>query len=555
MTSKANGNIFKRYQNSISLVSILTLSTILITACAEPIRDDEEIEKRTQTALPTLIRGNGPEPSSLNPQAPHGLTEMMILYDLFEGLTVPAPSGGVLPGVATHWETRDGLTYRFYLRDDARWSNGDAVTAHDFVRSWRSLASPERDFPESSLSQIAPIQNTKAIESGEMPVESLGILALDDFTLEVALEEKVYDFIERTSFSSLLPIHTNTLEKYGKDWTRPENFVGNGAFTLDKWVVNERLEVIPNPYYWDSDELSLGRVAFLPLGSRKAEIDRFRTGELHITHGVPSEHYEDLARNFPKELYDTMVSGALGLNVNVAKPPLNDPRLRKALAYALDRQVLATAIAGVPAKPVYNYGAEVTLPGDSQTSQWRILTQAEREQEARNLYHATGFSDAKPLKVKLIYAASEQNKKIVLAVAAMWNQVLGALVTPEGKEWKVWGQSITDGDFDLTLFKPMYTGEPARQYQRLATGGFQNFGGFHNQNYDALAARTTTTLDFGLRHEIYAQLEAILAEEMPYIPLYEWSMSRLVSEQVQGYESTTGMIPLSKFLSFEGQTK
>lgn len=540
------------------LAIFITCVSLFLGACSDRgqnsgIQGVTPNESIGNQASRTLIRGNSSEPSSLDPQNPSGLPEMMVLYDLFEGLTIPAPDGVAKPGVATHWETSDGLTYRFHLRENARWSNGDRVTAHDFVFSWRRLADPDQGDPQVILSELVPIRNAKAIESGEMPPETLGIQALSDFELKITLSEQVYDFVDQTALVTLMPVHAETLVEHGKNWTRPGNFVSNGAFTLSKWVVNERIEAIRNQYYWDKDNVDLDRVVFLPSKSRKSEIDRFLSGELHITYGIPAGSYEEISRNYPHELHTSMVNGAVGFSINTSKPPFDDAKLRRALAYALNREVFANSVVSGTSRPTYSYGINVTPTGDTTTSHWHELTQLEREKLAKELYQDAGFSEKNPLKLRLLYSTSDENRKLSLAAAAMWKEVLGIDVTLDGREWKVRYEALVSGDFDLALFMPMYGREPAYQYQLIASDGFQNFGNHHDPKYDEIVATATKTLDANQRQLIYTSAEEILAAQMPYIPVYHSSMSRLVSQNVRGYQSTNGMIPLSKFMSLKEQ--
>ncbi|WP_237068334.1 peptide ABC transporter substrate-binding protein [Microbulbifer guangxiensis] len=536
-------------------VVLLATGAIFLAACGDAVngrgKQDSNIPGPDSISNSrTLVRGNSASPTSLDPQHPGGLPQQLVIRDLFEGLTVPAQDGGVIPGVAARWESKDGLVYRFHLREDARWSNGDPVTAHDFVFSWGRLAAADRDHPESSLSRILPVKNAREIEAGELPLDRLGIQAINDLTLEVELSEPLYNFVRATSWTSLVPVHRPSIARHGKAWAKPGNLISNGAFTLSKWVVNGRIEAERNAEYWDHDNVQLDRVVYLPVTSRKQELDRFRTGELHITYGVAPEGVPELEQQFPQAMQEILVDGIVGLSVNTTKPPLDDPRVRRALAYALDREVMATGVAGRPSRPAYSYGIGVVPLGSNQEAQWHLLPEQEREQWAKELYGQAGYSKSYPLKISILFSASDENKNIAMAAAAMWKKVLGAEINLDGVEWQVRNQRLLAGQFDVAIFKQQQGPEPANQYQQLSERGFQNFGDFRHAEYEALAAMTTSTLDAGARQAIYSQLEAILAEQMPFIPIYQMGQYRLVSPEIQGYETTQLTIPASKFLSF-----
>lgn len=184
-----------------------------------------------------LVRGNDAEAPTLNPLKAEGIPEMHILRDLFEGLVIQNQDGSVVPGVAERWETKDNQTYTFHLRKDAKWSNGDPVTAQDFVYSLHTAASPQFASPNAWYLKLTGIKNAQAIIDGKKPVDSLGVKAIDAHTLQFQLDKPVPYFVAMTAHTVMMPINQKAVKKFGDNWTKPENMVSNGAYKLQNWVI------------------------------------------------------------------------------------------------------------------------------------------------------------------------------------------------------------------------------------------------------------------------------------------------------------------------------
>ncbi|HHQ4532764.1 TPA: ABC transporter substrate-binding protein, partial [Aeromonas veronii] len=179
-----------------------------------------------------LVKGNGSEPATLDPHKTEGTVESNILRDLFEGLVASGPKGEILPAVAESWETKDNKHYVFHLRKDAKWSNGDPVTAHDFVFAFQRAVDPKTASPYSWYLEIPTIANASEIIAGKKPADTLGVKATDDYTFEVQLEKAIPYFVSMLSHTTTYPVPKKVIEKFGDKWTQPENMVSNGAYTL-----------------------------------------------------------------------------------------------------------------------------------------------------------------------------------------------------------------------------------------------------------------------------------------------------------------------------------
>ncbi|MFM8313048.1 MAG: peptide ABC transporter substrate-binding protein, partial [Deltaproteobacteria bacterium] len=246
---------------------------------------------KAQSAIPQVLNvGNGGEPKDLDPHITTGVPEFHILMNLMEGLVAKHPKTlEPIPGVAEKWKmSKDGKTYTFFLRKNAKWSNGDAVTAQDFIYSWSRLLKAET--ASEYAYQAFYIKNGKAFNEGKIkdPAQ-LGVKAIDPYTLEIQLENPTPFFLSLLFHHSLYPVHQATVEKFGTRWTRPENFVSNGPFVLSKWEVNKVVSLKPNPFYWDKATVKLEEANFFPIDKHETEEKMFRAKNLHTVDDLPLE--------------------------------------------------------------------------------------------------------------------------------------------------------------------------------------------------------------------------------------------------------------------------
>ncbi|EKO3717775.1 oligopeptide ABC transporter substrate-binding protein OppA [Vibrio metschnikovii] len=485
-----------------------------------------------------LIRGNGTEVASLDPHKTEGVPESHVIRDLLEGLVNQDADGNTIPGVAERWETSDNQTYTFYLRKDAKWSNGDPVTAQDFVYSWQRAVDPATASPYSWYMEYTKMKNAKEIIAGEKASTTLGVKALDDHTLVVELDTPLPYFVMMTGHTTMKPVHKGTIEKHGDEWTRAGNYVSNGAYMLDRWVVNERLELKRNPNYWDDSKTVINKVTFLPIENQVAEMNRFLSGEIHITNEVPIEHFRRLQRDHADSV---SVVGSLCTyyyGFNNQKPPLDDVRVRKALSFAIDRDVIANAIMGQGEKPAYFLTPEITAGFQPEMPAYGKMTQQQRLAEAKKLLEEAGYNRSNPLRFNLLYNTSENHRKVATAIQSMWRSGLGVNVTLENQEWKTYLDSRREGNFDVTRAGWCGDYNEASSFLTLMkSSNSSNDPRYHNEEYDALMAKAMATTSEKERQAIYAQAEKLLARDMPIAPIYQYVKSRLLSPQVGGFPS------------------
>jgi len=485
-----------------------------------------------------LHRGNGEEPQTLDPHRAEGVPTGNILRDLYEGLTTTAPDGRIVPGAAGRWDiSRDGMVYTFYLRGDGRWSNGDPVTAEDFVFSFRRSVDPETAGVYGRM--LAPIENASSILAGEMTPETLGVEALNERTVQIRLDDPTPYFLGLLTHVSTYPVHAPSLQRFGNDFVLPGNLVSNGAYRLSEWVPRSRIVLEANPHYHGSDGVIIERVVFYPIEDENTEFQRFRAGDLHWTDQVPSTQFRWLSNNLPEALSVSPWFGTYFFAFNLTRPPFEENlALRKALNLAIDREILTdkvTQFGEIPTFTLVPDGLPDYAPPVPENAAW---SQAEREQAARDLYLEAGYDESRPLEVELRYNTSENHRKIAVAVAAMWKQVLGVRTRLVNEEFRVFLQNRrlrrnTEafragwiGDYqDAFTFLELFHSEHSR-----------NDAGYDNPRYDRLLEQIATERIAARRRNLMAEAERILLADQVVLPVYTYVTKRLVDPLLQGWE-------------------
>jgi len=483
-----------------------------------------------------LVRGNDAEVATLDPLKAEGMPEIHILRDLFEGLVIQDENGKVIPGVAERWENKGNKTYTFYLRKEARWSNGDPVVAQDFVFSLHRAVDPAFASPNAWYLKLTEMKNAKAIIDGKMAVDELGVIALDDYTLRFELEKPVPYFVSMTGHTSMMPLHQATVLKYGQRWARPENMISNGAFKINKWVVNERIELARNEYYWDNKNTVLNHVTYIPFDSQTAAMNRYMTGEVDITSDVPNQMAKKLKAEHPDEYKVTPLLCTYYYAFNTKHKPFDNSDVRKALSYSINRDVITNGITNVGNLPAYTF-AHIDVAGfkavQPEYSQW---SQKERENKAVEFLTKAGVSKEKPVQGKLLYNTSESHKTIAVAIASMMKKNLGVDISLENQEWKSYLSSRKTGDFDIMRASWCGDYNEASTFLSLFTSDNErNYAFYQNEAYDDVMAKAQVATDEVERNNYYNQAEAMLAEDMPVAPIYYYMQARMVRTTVGGY--------------------
>jgi oligopeptide transport system substrate-binding protein len=475
----------------------------------------------------------GAEPPSIDPQLVEDVTGSAIARDLFEGLLTQNADGTLAPGVAERWETSgDKKTYTFYLRDNARWSNGDPVTAHDFVYAWRRAVDPRLASPYSGYMRLMSIENAAEIIEGKKPIEQLGVKALDDHTFQVRLSDPLPYFPTMVVHTTTMPTHRATIEKFGDKWTRPGNMVSNGAYVLTEHVLNERLVRERNPQYWNNANTIIDKVVALVINDENQAFNRYQAGELDMA-AVPTGQYKRLKKKMPDEVYSVPRLCSYYYALNVEKKPLDDVRVRKALAYAVNRDIITRNILQAGQIPAYTFTPGATANFDVPEVPFAKMTQKERDSKARELLAEAGFDKNNPLEVTILYNTSEGHKKIAIAISQMWKRALGVRTTLENQEWKTFLNTRDVGDFQIA--RAAWCGdynEASTFLELMMSNSEYNDSNYKNPEVDRLMQESKTLDD---PNPNYTRVEQIIAEDFPIIPIYHYTNTFLLKPYLKGW--------------------
>lgn len=482
--------------------------------------------------------GNGPEVETLDPHRAQGVSAANVLRDLYEGLIGEDRSGDLLPGAAARWDiSEDLLSYTFHLRADARWSNGDPVVAEDFVAGLRRSVDPKTG---SNYSQIlAPVENAEAVIEGKLPPTALGVEAVDALTLRIRLKGPTPYLLGLLTHASTYPIHRPSLAQYGDQFAQPGQLIGNGAYRLVERVVQSHLTLERNRHYWDDAQTHLMRVLYINTEDASSEFKRFRTGELDWTSGVPSNQTQWIRQNLSESYRVSTYLGVYYYGLNLRQPPFKDnPKLRRALTMAIDRDVITGKVVGAGEQPAYSWVPPGVSGYRGAVPEWAGWTREQRLAEARKLYAEAGYSKDQPLNVEIRYNTSEDHKKIATVIAAMWKQWLGVRTQLINEEWKVYLQNRNLGA-RTQAYRAGWIGDynDANTFlEILQSRHGLNDTGWSSPAYDALLQQAAVEPDRDKRENQMHQAEKILLEELPVIPLYFYVTDRLVAPYVVGWE-------------------
>lgn len=484
-----------------------------------------------------IVINNGSEVASLDPQKTEGVPESNVIRNLLEGLVETDNNGQIVPGVASSWRNDHGRIWTFTLRDNAQWSNGEPVTAQDFVYSWQRLADPKTTSPYASYLQAAHIANIDSILAGKASPTELGVKALDDHHLQVTLSQPVPYFIDMLAHTAMKPVYRAAVEKWGEQWTQPQHYVGNGAYTLADWVVNEKIVLKRNPRYWDNAHTVIDEGILLPLTSENSDINRYRSGGSDMTNSVvPPDLFKKLQQDLGEQVKVSPLLCTFYYEINNKKAPFTDARVRTALKLTLDRDIIADKIMGQGQIPAYGLTPPFTHGITPEAPAWSKQTQAERNASAKQLLAEAGFNAQHPLQFTLLYNTSEQNKRQAIAAASMWQKNLGAEVTLQNQEWKTLLETRHQAQYDVVraTWCSDYN-EPSTFLNMLLSESSINTAFYHSDAFDKLMAQTLTVTDDAQRAALYQQAEAQLDKDSAIIPVYYRVSVRLVKPWVGGY--------------------
>lgn len=487
-------------------------------------------EGKNSVTLPS-----GAEPESLDPHKASDAGSFDIMRQMLIGLTSADKTGATIPSAAESWTNVDEKVWTFKLRSDIKWSNGDALTAHDFEYSLRRLTDPKTASPYNSYLVDAKVANAKEVSEGKSPVDTLGVKAIDDTTLEITLNEPVPYLPDLLNLPVTYAVNKKAIETHGDKWIEPANYVATGAYKLKDWVVNSHITLERNTAYFDDAKTSIQEVNFLPI-SGAATVNRYKAGELDIV-GVPPEQVDKLKSEHPDEIMSSPRFCTFYLEYNLAKAPFDDARVRRAISLMVDRETLTEKVTKRGEKPAYQYTpASIQGMGDVK-HEWLSWDKAKRSEEAKKLLTEAGYSADKPVKFEILYSTSEMGKLINTAAASMIKEQSGGLADASiiNQEWKTMLATRRQGNYN-TAFAGWCAdyNEPSTFLNVLRTGNSNNTGKYANPEFDKLLDQTlkpgVTSAD---RIKLYHEAEAILDKDAGIAPIYNAVSLRLVKPYLQ----------------------
>ena len=490
-----------------------------------------------EPAASVLHRGLSSDPESVDPHKARSTQAGDVLRDIGEGLLTYSATGELLPGTAESWQVSDdGLTYTFTLRDNARWSNGDAVTAEQFVYSLRRLVDPATAAFYAGM--LGDVKNASAIIAGEMDAAELGVEAVDNTTLVITLERPVPYLLALLTFPSTFPVHPESIELHGEQFTRAGNLLSNGAYKLDAWEPGSVLSLSRNEHYWNNDATAIDEVRHHVITQEMTELNRYRAGELMVTSTVPSDSFAQVQSQLGDQLHVAPYLGVYYYGFNLTQPPFKDnPGVRKALSMGIDRKVLVENITGRGEAPAYSWVPPGVNNYEPRLLSYAGLSQDERNAQARRLLAEAGYGPDNPLEFELRYNTSDDHRRIALAAQAMWKENLGVEATLVNEEFQVLLANMRAAQV-TQLFRSSWIGDynDAHTFLNiLESGNASNMPRYSNEDFDSLMKRAAEQGDLNHRRLYLEEAERELLDDHAVIPVYFYVSKHLVSPLVQGW--------------------
>ncbi len=486
--------------------------------------------------LNVLDRGLNGAPDSLDPHKFHSTQAAEVLRDIGEGLLRYSAKGELVGGVASHWDISEGgLRYTFYLRPEARWSNGQPVTANQFVLSIQRLTAPSTGSPNSNF--VSAITNSESVIAGIMPPSSLGIVALDDHVLSISLSAPTPQFLYLLEHPSTFPIYATSIEDKLAYLDGEHQYVTNGAYKFKRQILGSIIELRRNEYYWDNQNTKIDNVNY-HIVDEAAEFNRYRAGELDVTGNVAPSVFPVIRMDFPDELRVSPYLAVYYYGFNLNKPPFSGNKiLRRALSMAIDRATLVEHVTGRGEDPAYGWVPNGLANYTAQRFDYAQYSKGQRNKEARRLYRDAGYSRNNPLKFELRYNTSDVHQRIALAIQSMWRDVLGADVTLVNEEFKVLLSNIRAGEI-TQMFRLSWTGDyndPQAFLRIMESDNPSNMTRYSNELVDDLMVSAGKTQDSVTRRQLLEYTERLVLDDHPVIPIYFYVSKHLVKPTVKGW--------------------
>ena len=510
----------------------LFATTALLTALALPAFAVQPAEGETLAENQTYTYWLLDAIKSLDPALNTDVEGSDVQRNLYEGLMIEDAQGGMIPGMAlSHEVSEDGLTYTFTLRD-ANWSNGEPVTADDFVYAWQRVVTPETASEYAWYLELMNVVNATAIVAGEMEPDQLGVVALDDKTLQVTLTTPTPYFINTLSHTTTYPVPRAVIEEHGDAWTRPENLVGNGAYTLASHNLGVEIVFQKNPEYWDAENVIMETVRGVTVNDNNVALTRYQAGELDRVQ-IPAGQYPRLSEQFPDQAVSVPYgcSYAYVFNVGENGPEvLKDQRVREAMALSLNREVIVDQVLQGGQRPAYSWTHWAINGFAAPEGGMEDMPMEDRLARATELLAEAGYGPDNPVRLQLQYNTDDNHRLLAIAAQQFWRP-LGIQIELNNVEWAVHTDRLQSGDFEIARYAWCADYNEATTFlDWFRTDGY-NSGKWSNAEYDALLAEARTAED---TTPLYQRAEEILAEEVPAAFVYHYAKVDMINPAIKG---------------------
>lgn len=522
---------------SLLLISVMVLATF--SACKS---DENTISKEDLTEPQVFTYNMGADPETLDPGKASENVGFTVLVNVFEGLTRLDNNDTAIPGVAKKWEgNEDATEYIFTLREDAKWSDGEIVTAEDFVYAWRRAVDPKN--ATDYAYQLFYLKNAEAIVGGEKDISELGVEALDEYTLKVTLENPCSWMLEMFAFPTYYPVRKDVVEANPDTWAlEAETIVSNGAFKVKHWSHSEEVVMIPNENYWDADRILLDEFRMTLITEESTALAAFETGDIDGSDGVP---VTEIPRLLAEE-DDFEILPYIGLyyyTFNNEEPPFDNEKVRKAFSYAIDRKKIVGTITMGGEKPATGVVPNGIFVGEEEFRKagddYGIKPDAQIE-EAKKLLEEAGYPNGEGLpKITLRYNTSERHKKIAEAVQEMWKQNLGVKVELVNTEWNVHLKNLEEGNYQIGRIG--WIGDyahPMTFIDLFIAASGNNYTNWSSDEYDNLVRDSKSTLNTKEASEYMHKAEDIFMNRHTVIPIYFYTNPELVRSYVKNWHKS-----------------
>jgi len=521
------------------LISLMAFDVITRPATSEtlPPIGSRTLEEAARNKI--LLINEGFEPSTLDPQAALGVPAHHIIMGLIEGLVGchPTDQSKEVPGMADHWEHNDDYSiWTFHIGKDRKWSNGDPVTAQDFVFSYKRILTPPLGAPY--IDRLFVMKGAKDYFKGKIKdFNRVGVKALNDHALRIKLVGPTPYFLSLLQHYTWFPVNPKTILKFGTisdrntKWTLPENYVGNGPFKLKSWKPHDVIEMVRNPLYWDATTVKLNGINFYLIENQSTEDRAFQAGQLHKTYGLQLDKVSYYRLKRPEYLRIDPWQGIYCYRLNVRRKPLDNPKVRMALNLAIDRGAIVKNITRQNEQPATGF----TPPGMGNYQALKVITYDPNK--ARQLLAEAGYPDGKGFpKFNILINTSETHRMIAEVIQQMWKRELHINVEIENQEWKAYLDTMTNMNYDIARFSRIGDFMDSVAFLDIwTTNNANNRTHWSDPKYDELIYQAARTGDVEVRLDLLHQAEELFLGKPPVLLVYWSTRSYLMQPSVKNW--------------------